>query len=134
MIGLLSDPDTVAKIVAQNATISASQAANAARLTAVEQELGDLEVKKAMEEIPQAAYDRVLPVLQAKWKRVKAEEVTVSTAAAVEAHDARVERNDPDMDDEQKRTVIRRYKVRIEITGKNPSTRRFDPDRVTFPA
>ena len=38
------------------------------------------------------------------------------------------------MNNEEKRTAIRSYRVRIEILPMQSGTRRFDPNRVTFPA
>jgi site-specific DNA recombinase len=132
MIGLLADPDNVAAIVAENAHLNEARAAQLAKLQAVEDRLTNLEVKWASGELIQAAYDRSKPVLDGQRVKLLAGLDELAPAAAISSYDAELDW--AEMTDDEKRVVVRRYRVRIEILPRRSGTRRFDPERVTFPA
>ncbi|MDP3893518.1 recombinase family protein [Nocardioides sp.] len=131
MVERLADPSNAAKIVAENAHLNEARAAQQARLQAVEEQLIELEVKKAAGEIIPAAYDRAKPILDKRWAALDAGLKDLSPASAMTNYDAAIEWDG--LNDEEKRAVIREYRVRIEILPMQPGTRRFDPSRVTFP-
>jgi site-specific DNA recombinase len=131
MVGLLSDPAHVAAIVAENEYLNEARAAQLAKLQAVEDRLTDLEVKWASGELIQAAYDKSKPVLDGQRAKLLAGLEELSPATAISAYDASLDW--AEMTDEEKRLVIRRYRVRVEILSMQPGTRRFDPTRVVFP-
>lgn len=131
MVGLLADPDHVAAIVAENQQLNDARAAQMAKVQAVEARLADLEVKWAAGELIQAAYDRAKPVLDGQRAKLLAGLDELSPAAAISTYDADVEW--AGLNDDEKRAVIREYRVRIEILGVQPGPRQFNPNRVTFP-
>ena len=132
MVRLLSDPDNVAAIVAENTYLNEARAAQLAKLQAIEDQLIELEAKKAAGELIPAAYDKAKPILDRRWKAENAGLEGLSPAAAVEDYDAALEWDE--LTDDEKREVIRRYRIRIVILPQQKGMRRFDPDRVTFPA
>lgn len=130
MIELLSDPEAVAKIVAQNDGLNEARSVRVAQLQAIEDRLTDLEVKWAAGELIQSAYNRAKPVLDAQRLKVLAGLEELSPAAAISAYDANVEWGA--LHDTEKREVIRQYGVRIEVLP-HQGARRYDASRVTFP-
>lgn len=133
MIDLLSDPSNVAAIVAENEVLNEARAAQLANLQAVEDRLTDLEVKWAAGELIQAAYDKAKPVLDGQRTKLLAGLDELSPATAIVEYNAALDWGD--MTDDEKRDVIRRHRVRIEIGPMDRGApRRFDRRRVTFPA
>jgi len=131
MVTLLSDPENIAAIVAENAHLNEARAEQLAKLQAVEDRLTSLEVKWASGELIQAAYDKSKPVLDAQRAKLLAGLEELSPAAAAEDYDAELDWSE--MTDDERRGVIQRYRVRIEILPRQEGTRWFDPNRVTFP-
>ena len=131
MVRLLSDPDNMAAIVAEDAYLNEARAAKVAELQAVENRLTSLELKWATGELLQAAYDAAKPVLDRQRTTLLAGLESLSPATAIGTYDASMDWSE--MTDEEKRATIRRYRVRVEILPKQPGTRRFDPNRVVFP-
>jgi hypothetical protein len=131
MVGLLADPETAAVIVAENEHLNQARAQQLAKLSAVEDRLADLELKWALGELIQRAYDQAKPVLDGQRVKLLAGLEELSPAAAISTYDAALDWDD--MTDEQQRELIVRYRVRIEILPMQPGTRRFDSDRVVFP-
>jgi hypothetical protein len=70
-------------------------------------------------------------VLDAQRKKLLAGLEELSPAAAMTTYDAELDWSE--MTDDERRVVIQHYRVRIEIQPRQPGTRRFDPNRVTFP-
>lgn len=135
MVALLSDEDTKSAIVAKDAHLNEARAAHLAKLQAVEDRLTDLEVKWAAGELIQSAYDRAKPVLDGQRAKLLAGMGGLSEAQAVADFDADLEWSGPDTTDDDRREMIRRYRVRVEIGPMDPGApRRFDPRRVAFPA
>lgn len=130
MVGLLSDPDHVAAIVAENEFLNEARAAQLAKVQAVEDRLTDLEVKWATGELIQAAYERAKPVLDAQRAKLLAGLDELSPATAISAYDASEDWGE--MTDEEKRLVVRRFRVKVEVLPFVRGTRRFDPSRVAI--
>jgi site-specific DNA recombinase len=131
MVARMADPANAAKIVAENTHLNEARAAQQAKLQAVEDRLADLEVKWATGELIQTAYDRAKPVLDKQRAKLLAGLEELSPAAAIGTYDADVEWNG--LNDEERRAVIREYRVRIEILPRQAGTQGFDRNRVTFP-
>jgi hypothetical protein len=132
MVGLLADPENAAAIVAEDQVMNEARAVQSAKLGAVEDQLIDLEVKKAAGEIIERAYDKAKPVLDGRRTKLLAVLKELSPAAGLANYDARLDWTE-EMTDEERREVIVQYRVRIEIKPMQPGTRRFDPNRVVFP-
>jgi site-specific DNA recombinase len=130
MVRLLSDPEHVAQIVAENQHLNEARDTQLAKLQAVEDRLADLEVKWATGELIQSAYDRAKPVLDAQRAKLLAGLEELSPATAISTYDAALDWDE--MTDDERRVVIQRYRVRIEVLPKQPGTRRFDRTRVVF--
>lgn len=131
MVGLLSDPEHVAKIVAENQHLNEARAEHLAKVQAVEDRLTDLEVKWATGELIQSAYDRAKPLLDAQRTKLLVALDDLSPAAAISAYDAALDWDE--MTDDERRVVIQRYRVRIEVLPKETgATSKFDPTRVVF--
>lgn len=133
MVKLLANPKQKAKIVAENAHLNEARSAQQAKLEKVEEQLIELEVKRASEEIIEAAYERSKPVLDARRAKLLSGLKELSPEARIDDYNADATWNGPDITDDERRVLLRRYKVRIEVLAKQPGTRRFDPERVTFP-
>lgn len=128
MVKLLSDPRKRAKIAQHEAAITDARAKQLAEVEAIEEQLADLEVKRAMGEIIQRAYDRAKPVLDRRLKaaRDKLDGIGVRTSTA--PLDAAADW--ADATSAEKRALIQRFGVEIAIGPFEPGKRRFNPERV----
>jgi hypothetical protein len=120
-------------ILAEDAVLNEARAAQQAKLQAVEDRLTDLEVKWASGELIQSAYDKAKPVLDAQRAKLLAGLDELSPAVAMGTYDAELDWNGEDTTDDDRRELIKRYRVKIEILPFNPAGPRvFDVDRVVF--
>ncbi|HEX3453863.1 MAG TPA: recombinase family protein [Gaiellaceae bacterium] len=133
MIGLLSKPENMAAILAEDVALNEARAAQQARLQAVEDRLTDLEVKWASGELIQSAYDRAKPVLDGQRAKLLAGLDELAPASAMSSYDASLDWYGEDTTDEHRRGLIQRYRVRIEVGPWDQSKgRRYDPERVVI--
>ena len=130
MVGLLANPRNTARIVAQNESMNEARAVALAKLHAVEDRLTNLELKWASGELIQRAYDQAKPVLDGQRMALLAGLEDLSPAAGIRDFDASLAWDT--MLDDERREVILRYRVHIEILPMQSGTRRFDPNRVVF--
>ena len=127
MIGLLSDPATVTRIAAKDAALGLARAEALNAVENIERQLVDLEVKRANEEIIQAAYDQSKPVYDRRLAKARAALAEVGSAPAL-AIDAQADWADATA--EEKRILIRRFGVNITVDPPPPGIRRWVPERV----
>ncbi len=144
MIALLADPSQAARIAKEERRLSGARKAKLDRLRAIDQELVALEVKRASEEIIDAAYDAAKAIWDRKRVAAQAELVALQPADGPvdEADDVRAEADaarlaratedwcGPETTTDQRRSLIRRYRLRPVVLPKRPGTRRFDRERV----
>jgi DNA invertase Pin-like site-specific DNA recombinase len=132
MVGLLSEPENAAKVQAEDAHLNAARATAFAAQEAIQRRRDSLEVKWNAFEVSEEAYEKSRADLNARLLKVSAELTELSPAGTMSTYNAAGDWSE--MTDDEKRLVIREYRVRIAILPKQPGTRRFDPDRVTFPS
>jgi hypothetical protein len=146
MVELLTDPKYAAQIAEEQAELTEVRKAKQAKVDAIEDELVALEVKRANSEIIQAAYDAAKRVWDRKLLEAVAERDAVPPAASVKAEAAAGARGRAnavrlreatlmwqEASPDEKRALMRRYRLRPVVKAKPPSGRGADPrDRVRF--
>jgi site-specific DNA recombinase len=132
MVALESDPKRKAKITKREQALSDARARQLADVEALEEQLADLEVKKAMGEIIQRAYDRAKPVLDRRLKVAQDVLDGIAVPTSRVTLDPAADWADEDMTPEKKRALITRYKATITIKPFKAGVRRFDPARVVI--
>lgn len=130
MVELLSDPDNAAKVIAKSAEIGQARAAVQAKLDALDRRRRNMTVKYAAEELSDDDYEAGLAMLARQRAKVQAAMDELAPAVVLAGYDADADWKD--MDDDEKRAMIRQHRVRIEILPYRGG-RRFDSGRVTFP-
>ena len=132
MIKLRSKPVNRAALAAEDQSLNDARASAEEKLAATQQRRDELEEKYNAFEVSEETYKKSRATLNARIAKLSDErkELALQTTGRT---------TDPGslwdaMNDEEKREAIRRYRVRIVILPKQPGTRRFDPNRVTFPA
>jgi site-specific DNA recombinase len=130
MIELLSNPGNVAEVSAHEQTLTDALKTQLAKVEAVEDQLAELEVKWAFGELVPRAYGRAKPVLDRRLadERAKLEglEQPGTPTPLVVADDW------AEMTDDEKRVLITRFGVHIEIGPHKLRRKGFDPDRITI--
>lgn len=129
MVELLSDPENVAKIAAEDAALNDARAERQSKLDEIENQLVDLEVKKASGEIIAAAYDRAKPILDRRRNELIAGLGELAPEVAMIGYDAAGDWDS--MEAEERRQTIRRYRVSITMDPKL-GVNRMDPERVVI--
>jgi hypothetical protein len=129
MIALLSRPDIAARINAADQALTDARAASAKRIEGLEDQLAELEAKKAMGEIIAKAYDRAKPILDRRLVAARADLDGMDAPAGPIPLDLAAE-DWHEMTTEEKRAEIARFHVRITISPFRQGQRRFDPERV----
>lgn len=127
MVELLSDPENIAEIKAHERALTDARAMQAAKVDAVEKQLGDLEVKWAAGELVPQAYDRAKPVLDRRLAQERAKLDKIAGGGSLAPVDVRADWSK--MTTAEKRVLITRCGVRIVIGPHRPA-HRFDPGRV----
>ena len=146
MIEWLANPKYAARIAEEQAQLTEARKAKHAKVDAIEQQLVDLEVKKANDDIIEAAYQAAKAVLDRKLVKARADLADAPPVAAVRgkagaearakttaARLAQAEARWTSADSAEKRALMRRYSLHPVVLPKPASGRGADPrDRIEF--
>jgi DNA invertase Pin-like site-specific DNA recombinase len=127
MIRVLSDPKIAKAIAEKDASLGALRSKRAQAVENIEQQLEDLEVKKALGEIITRAYDKAKPILDKRLAQARADRDEVGSAEPLVV-DATADWRDAEP--AERRLLIRRYEVQVRIDPAGPRTYRWDASRV----
>ena len=139
MVRRMSDPTYWRAIEAEYKLVNEARAARTEKAEKIKRQLTALAVKWANEELIDEAYEAAKAVLDKRLAKLTTEPGEQPLAVATRGGSAAPEQGyDASLrwanaTSEQKRELIQRYRLRPVILAKQPGTRRFDPDRVTFP-
>lgn len=131
MVDVLADRDRIRQMVAENTLLNEARAELYREKVEIDEDMANLEVKKARRETSRLRYDRAMPIYEQRLAEVTAELARLEPAQAEEDYDP--DADWADMVPEERRRTIERLHVRIEIGPKQGPARRFDSRRVTFP-
>jgi hypothetical protein len=129
MVKLLADPKHARRIAAKDAKLGVARDKHHAAIDHLEQQLVDLEVKKAMGDVIPRAYDAAKRVLDTRLVTARAALAEVGAVAGAPI-DASAEWEG--LTGDEKRTVITRFGVNISIDPPHRPVRRWAPERVSI--
>jgi site-specific DNA recombinase len=131
MVEVLGKPEHVAQIVAENVELTDARIAAHGELAVIVDKLRTLEVRWARGETDDAGYDDAKRYLIGRRKEIQATLDGLAPGIAITGYDSSTEWER--LTDEERRTLIRAFHVRIVIAPHQRRVARFDASRVTFP-
>jgi DNA invertase Pin-like site-specific DNA recombinase len=132
MAELSSEPDRIAAVSKEEQALTEARSAQLSAVEAIEEQLVDLEAKLATGDIIARAYDAARPILDKRLAAARAKLDGLSQPVTLTPIQAAADW--AEMTDAEKRSLIKRFRVRIVIGPHTPGVRRFDPSRVKIHA